>query len=125
MGGSSSGTKRHEITPSGEISGHFHPTATVRLRAGRPAGRCFVSDDGRLVLPAFGAFTGGPDIFDPAIAGALPVDSGSILSDGTAWWRWRRRGSSCLAISASATGSARNPSRAGARQDPARALRRD
>jgi uncharacterized protein len=58
--------------PSGEVSGHFHPTATVRLRAGRLAGRCFVSDGRRLVLPAFGAFAGGLDVFDPAIARLFP-----------------------------------------------------
>lgn len=57
---------------SGEVSGHFHPTATLRLRAGRLAGRCFVSDDRRLVLPAFGAFAGGLDVFDPAIARLFP-----------------------------------------------------
>jgi DNA ligase-associated metallophosphoesterase len=56
----------------GEISGHFHPTATVRVRAGQLAGRCFVSDGRRLVLPAFGAFTGGLDVFDPAIVRLFP-----------------------------------------------------
>jgi uncharacterized protein len=66
---------RHQAAPaapSGEISGHFHPTATVRLRAGRLAGRCFVSHGWRLILPAFGTFTGGLDIFDPAIIRLFP-----------------------------------------------------
>jgi uncharacterized protein len=57
---------------SGEVSGHFHPTAIVRLRAGRLSGRCFVSDGRRIVLPAFGAYAGGLDVFDPAIAGLFP-----------------------------------------------------
>ncbi len=67
---------RHRATrraPSGEISGHFHPTAVVRLRAGRLVGRCFVSDDRRLVLPAFGAFAGGLDVFDPEILRLFPA----------------------------------------------------
>jgi DNA ligase-associated metallophosphoesterase len=56
----------------GEISGHYHPRASVRTRARRITGRCFVSDGRRLVLPAFGAYTGGLDVLDPAIAGLFP-----------------------------------------------------
>jgi DNA ligase-associated metallophosphoesterase len=51
-----------------EISGHFHPTASVSTRAARISGRCFASDARRLVLPAFGAYTGGLNVLDPAIA---------------------------------------------------------
>ncbi len=56
----------------GEISGHYHPTASVRTRARRITGRCFVGDGRRLILPAFGAYTGGLDVLDPAIAGLFP-----------------------------------------------------
>jgi uncharacterized protein len=54
---------------SGEVSGHFHPMAAVRVRGRRISGRCFVSDGERLVIPAFGAHRGGLDALDPAIAG--------------------------------------------------------
>jgi DNA ligase-associated metallophosphoesterase len=66
---------RHEaaVTPpdpgTAEISGHFHPTASVPTRAARVRGRCFVSDARRLVMPAFGAYAGGLNVLDPAIAG--------------------------------------------------------
>jgi DNA ligase-associated metallophosphoesterase len=63
---------RHAASPgpvAGEISGHLHPTATLRLAIGRITGKCFVADRSRLILPAFGAFTGGLDVFAPAIAG--------------------------------------------------------
>jgi DNA ligase-associated metallophosphoesterase len=66
---------RHAAPPgpvAGEISGHLHPTATLRLPVGRITGKCFVADRSRLILPAFGAFTGGLDAFDPAIAGLFP-----------------------------------------------------
>ena len=53
---------------SAEISGHFHPTASDETRAARVSGRCFVTDSARLVLPAFGAYTGGLSVLDPAIA---------------------------------------------------------
>ena len=34
--------------------------------------RCFVSDGLRLILPSFGAYTGGLDVGDVAIAGLFP-----------------------------------------------------
>lgn len=64
-------TFRHEAEPgskAGEISGHYHPKAMVRLRVKRVSGRCFVTDGRRLILPAFGAYAGGLDVLDPAIA---------------------------------------------------------
>ena len=68
-------TFRHQAKAgptAGEISGHYHPKAAVRTRAGRIAGRCFVGDRRRLVLPAFGAYTGGLDVRDAALAGLFP-----------------------------------------------------
>jgi uncharacterized protein len=56
----------------GEISGHHHPKATVPARAGSVCRPCFVSDSHRLMLPAFGAYTGGLDVRDPAIARLFP-----------------------------------------------------
>jgi uncharacterized protein len=35
---------------------------------------CFVTDGSRLILPAFGAFTGGLNVRDPAIAGMFTTD---------------------------------------------------
>ena len=62
----------HEPQPGvrpGEIAGHLHPAARV-VAHGRGVRRpCFVTDGRRAVLPAFGAFTGGLDVRDPAIAG--------------------------------------------------------
>ena len=52
----------------GEVAGHLHPCARV-VAHGRGVRRaCFVTDGSRLVLPAFGAFTGGLNVRDPAIA---------------------------------------------------------
>jgi DNA ligase-associated metallophosphoesterase len=52
-----------------EIAGHLHPTARVTVRGRRLARPCFVGDERRMVLPAFGAYAGGLDVFEPAIAG--------------------------------------------------------
>ena len=65
-------TFRHEAEAAsrgGEISGHYHPKAAVVVRGRRISAPCFVSDGRRLILPAFGAFTGGLNVLDPAIAG--------------------------------------------------------
>ena len=54
---------------SGEICGHFHPKAAIATRGRRVIRPCFVADGRRMVMPAFGAYTGGLDVLDPAIAG--------------------------------------------------------
>ena len=61
---------RHQAHPGtvGEVSGHFHPKASVSTRARRITDRCFVLDGRKLIMPAFGAFAGGLDVLDPAIA---------------------------------------------------------
>ena len=60
---------RHEAArhAAGEVSGHFHPKASVPARGRAVGGRCFVTDGDRLILPAFGAYAGGLDVRDPAI----------------------------------------------------------
>lgn len=63
---------RHEaaaVTEAGEVSGHFHPKALLRHKDARIARPCFVEDGARLMLPAFGVYTGGLFVTDPAIAG--------------------------------------------------------
>jgi len=50
---------------AGEVAGHLHPRAAVALREATVAARCFVTDGRRLVLPAFGAYTGGLDVHHP------------------------------------------------------------
>ncbi|SPU42414.1 ligase-associated DNA damage response endonuclease PdeM [Brevundimonas diminuta] len=61
-----------EPTP-GEVAGHLHPAARVAAYGRGVRRPCFVTDGQRLILPAFGAFTGGLDVRDPAIAGLFPV----------------------------------------------------
>lgn len=46
-----------------EIAGHLHPKATVPLRGAAMSGRCFIENGRRLVLPAFGQYTGGLNVF--------------------------------------------------------------
>jgi hypothetical protein len=74
-------TFRHEALAraSGEISGHFHPKATIPARAGSVTRACFVTDARRVLLPAFGAYTGGLDVRDPAIVRLFPRGGRAFL----------------------------------------------
>lgn len=65
---------RHEARPGetgAELSGHYHPKLRVTARGRSVARPCAVASERRLILPAFGALTGGMDAADPAILGAL------------------------------------------------------
>lgn len=46
----------------GEVAGHLHPCATVVAYARGVRRPAFLTDGRRLILPAFGAFTGGLDV---------------------------------------------------------------
>lgn len=50
----------------GEIAGHLHPAARISIKGSVLRRPCFVACDCRLVLPAFGAFTGGLNVLDAA-----------------------------------------------------------
>lgn len=64
----------HEPTAKGsaEIAGHLHPCAKVRLRGRSVRRRAFVTDTNRILMPAFGAYAGGLDVWKPAIAELFP-----------------------------------------------------
>ncbi len=65
---------RHEAIPGDpapEISGHFHPRLRLRHRGRGIARRCFAVTPSKIVLPAFGALTGGLDVADPALRRAV------------------------------------------------------
>jgi DNA ligase-associated metallophosphoesterase len=72
-------TFRHEPRPepsAGEIAGHLHPCARVHQRGRVLTRRCFVTDEIRIVMPAFGAYTGGLNIRHAAftqVFGALAI----------------------------------------------------
>lgn len=49
-----------------EIAGHLHPAARISLHGYMLRRACFVSNGLRLVMPAFGAYTGGLNVLDAA-----------------------------------------------------------
>lgn len=71
------GPLRFRHQPEGEdfeIVGHFHPVAKVSVRGRSLRRRCFAGSTTRLVMPAFGAFTGGFNIRNDIFAEILGAD---------------------------------------------------
>jgi DNA ligase-associated metallophosphoesterase len=61
---------RHEpaaADAAGEVAGHLHPCKSITRHGRSLRRRCFVSDARRLLMPAFGAYTGGLDVRDRAV----------------------------------------------------------
>lgn len=65
------------------VAGHLHPVARLHRRARSVTRSCFVGDGARMLLPAFGAYTGGLDVRDAAIRHLFP--------SGCAAWLLGRR----------------------------------
>jgi len=73
---------RHEADPADarpELSGHFHPKLRVWMKGRHVSRRCFVASDSKLILPAFGALTGGMDAGHPAIVRALGAPGQALV----------------------------------------------
>lgn len=72
-------TLRHEADPADapDISGHFHPAARLGGER-RPA---FLIGTHHLILPAFGAYTGGLDARAPALGALIPQGIAAVCRD--------------------------------------------
>ena len=74
---------RHIALPDaapGEVSGHYHPKLRLPLRGGAVTRPCFLADATRLILPAFGAYTGGLFASAPPLAHLLAPGARAILT---------------------------------------------
>lgn len=71
-------TFRHIANPSEslEISGHFHPKARLASQS-RP---CFLADVTRVILPAYGIYTGGLWADDAALTALMRPDALAIVT---------------------------------------------
>lgn len=70
-------TLRHIAAQGPDISGHYHPKITL---AGRRLPAFLVGAD-HLILPAYGAYTGGLDATNPALTALVP--KGHAITTGT------------------------------------------
>lgn len=69
---------------NGEISGHYHPKASVKLKSGSMSRPCFLIDEHRVILPAFGSYTGGLKSTDPVFAPIMADKSVAVLTGSQA-----------------------------------------
>lgn len=72
-------TFRHIAQPDAqaEISGHYHPKAGL---GGTGQRACFLLDHHRLILPAFGAYTGGLSVRSAPLASLMEAKAIAILT---------------------------------------------
>ena len=65
---------------SGEVSGHYHPKATVRTRGRQVSRACFLYDSNRVILPAFGTYTGGLRSTSPDLSRLMRPEALAVLT---------------------------------------------
>lgn len=65
-----------------EISGHLHPGASVVSRGRRTHAKCFVTDQRRLIMPAFGAYTGALSVASRAYDGLFDEPEAQVFMLG-------------------------------------------
>jgi metallophosphoesterase superfamily enzyme len=74
-------TFRHVVDHQpGEIGGHFHPKA----RIGGTARPCFLIDSTRVILPAFGSYTGGLFSDDPTLTALMRPEAIAVITGARA-----------------------------------------
>lgn len=75
-------TFRHIATEGGrnEVSGHYHPKASLNIRGHAVSRPCFLRDEARLILPAYGTYTGGLRSRDGALAALMGAGARAILA---------------------------------------------
>ena len=75
-------TFRHIAVPGAqaEISGHYHPKVRVPTRARSISRPAFLKDAGRLILPAYGTYTGGLRSDDAALSCLMAPGARAILT---------------------------------------------
>ena len=66
--------------PNGEISGHYHPKHRLCGARSTLTRRAFIYDDTRLILPAYGTYTGGLRSTDPAIRNLFGDTAVAVLT---------------------------------------------
>ncbi|UXX84704.1 ligase-associated DNA damage response endonuclease PdeM [Roseovarius pelagicus] len=69
---------------SGEISGHYHPKATLRARGRSVTRPAFLIDSDRVILPAYGTYTGGLRATDTALQSLMRKEAIAVLTGRSA-----------------------------------------
>lgn len=65
---------------SGEVSGHYHPKASVTLRGSTITRPAFLIDSNRVILPAYGTYTGGLKTNAPILSDLMRPEAIAVLT---------------------------------------------
>lgn len=79
-------TFRHIAQPgaAGEVSGHYHPKARLNVRGRTLSRACFLYDSDRVIMPAYGTYTGGLTTQAPVLQGLMRREACAVLTGKTA-----------------------------------------
>ena len=77
---------RHVATRDGvgEVSGHYHPKISISAKGRRISRACFLIDRNRILLPAYGTYTGGLDCREPPLSSLMRNDAVAVMTGGFA-----------------------------------------
>jgi len=64
----------------GEVSGHYHPKARIHARGRSVSRPCFLYDSDRVILPAFGTYTGGLRSTSPDLTHLMRPEARAVLT---------------------------------------------
>jgi len=67
---------------AGEISGHYHPKASVQARGRTITRPAFLIDTNRVVMPAYGTYTGGLRAQAPVLTDLMRPEAVAVLTGG-------------------------------------------
>lgn len=75
-------TFRHIARPgaAGEVSGHYHPKVRIAAGGRSRARPCLLFDSDRVILPAFGTYTGGLRTDDAALARLMRPEALAVMT---------------------------------------------
>lgn len=75
-------TFRHIAAPEGEgeISGHYHPKVGLTARSRHVTRPAFLLDQARLIMPAYGTYTGGLRSTDTTLSNLMAPEARAILT---------------------------------------------
>ncbi len=74
--------QHHPSRAAGTVAGHLHPCARIALKGRAVRRRCFISDGKTLIMPAFGAYTGGLNVLEDPFVEAFPSGAGVFMMGG-------------------------------------------
>jgi len=69
-----------ETAASGEVSGHYHPKFTLPVRGRSITRAAFLHDCHRIIMPAYGTYTGGLRASDPCFEPLLDENASAVMT---------------------------------------------